>query len=304
MSNEIQLTEEEKAEILAKREEARKEAERLANIKQTVYNENLEEAIKSAKKDLEDSVKKNLEKVALYERTFKQFQKLSPDYKLVKETFYYEEPVKVLKMEFIDDEGNEIHKDENGEYISSWDRKETVKTLKKKGTRCSIEYTGKQPKREGYESKYHIEAVIQMRGEYDWNKKPFDRVHVKGYGVPSSEERKYLTPKTAHEKLIYFIEREFAKIERETKAESLKERALADLKETYINSEVEETHVGRRFNTDAYKVKLHNGVEITLTAIEDEDNNISYSIHSIDYLYNVTPESVIGALAKIQPEQD
>lgn len=294
MSKEITLTEDEKAEILAKRETERIEAEKLANARQFAYDENVKSARESAKNKIDKFKEKTKDKVALYERCLAKLLKVSPDYKLVKENFTYDEQVQVQKLEFIDEEGKDIWQNAKGDMISSWERQEYLKPLKAKGTRCSIKYIGKVPKGETYS----ISCEIQMRGSYDFNKTPHDRMKISGDALSYSDGQKLLgNAKTVHEKLTEAVKWQFIYIQRELDKKDLNKLALAKAKESYPNSAVGVVE----YNTKQFMVKviLNNGIEVHLHIHDDEKEGVRFSIKDVTNKSKVTPDALIGALAKI-----
>jgi hypothetical protein len=290
----LELSAEEKAIIIAKREEEK------ANglLRQKEYERLKNQAKVYAQARLDASVEKNEISVKAYHYFRDQLIAINPNFKLEKREIEFSQVVESLKLEYIDDEGNEIWQDLDGNCIPSHVQKECHETLTAKGYSCHIHYTGELPKG----CLYGVKVDYHETGK-TYTKKGSYKMQVQGTNFDFNEQRRhYISPKTVVDKILERIKWDFVKIENEKKLNSLKERALALAIEKYPNSEVslsEKSYVRNSDLTyDVVKVKFANGIYVYLTFGEIE-NTIKFTLNDVIGLTGKDVDVVIGGLSKI-----
>lgn len=291
----LELSAEEKAIILAKREEEKAKG----LVRQKTYEDKKASAKSYAQSKLDTSVAKNQKTVEAYESFFKQLIAVNPNFKLDKHVVEFSEVVESLKLEYIDSEGNEIWQYANGNIIPSYEQKERHETLTAKGYSCHIHYTGELPNGclYGVNVEYH-----ETGGRY--SKKGMYKMQVQGTNFDYNQQKRYYTnPKSVVDKILERIEWDFETIERNNKRLSLKDRALALATETYQNSVVRpsEKSYGRHSSStyDVIEVKLTNDITVVLT-FNEIDDVISFKVDEVRGLTGNDADVVIGGLSKIQ----
>jgi len=298
MSQEIKLTEDEKAQILA----IRKEKKAKGQLRQEAYDKNIISQTEYKQKCIEKKVKENQALVNAYEKYYSQLLLVNPNYKLVTEDIEFSEIVKVQKLEYIDDEGNNIWKDSDGDFLNDSKTKEVITTLTAKGVTSIIKYVGSDvPKG----CNYRVQIDVTDNGGRHRTNLVY-KMQYKGTNVDYTDgNRKYTVAKTVNERIIQHVEWKKAEIEREIQQNSLKTRALAKAKSQYINSNVilSEYYIRNSNSTyDMLIVTLSNGIEVELT-FSERDNVIKFSIRDIRNKHSISADGLIGALAKISPKE-
>jgi Tfp pilus assembly protein PilE len=290
----LELTADEKAIIIAKREEEKAKG----LLKQKTYEEKKASAKSYAQSQLNEWSTKNQAEVDAYEYYLEQLKSVNPNFKLVKTPIKNTRVVESLKLEYIDDEGYEIWRDADGNSIPSHIQKERHETLTAKGYSCHIHYTGELP--EG--CLYGVNVDYHETGS-TYSKSGLYKMQLQGTHFDYNEQRRYYTnPKTVVTKILERIKWDFENIERNNTRLSLKDRALALATETYQNSVVRpsEKLYGRHSSStyDVIEVRLTNDITVVLT-FKETDDVISFKVDEVRGLTGKDSDVVIGGLSKI-----
>lgn len=301
MSTEIQLTEEEKQEILAKREEKKAKGQ----LRQEAYDKNVADQIAYKQGKLDEAVARNKALADAYTNFHAELNAVNPNYKLVTEKVEFSEKVEVQKLEFIDDDGKDIWKDENGELLSSSTTKETIKTLTAKGVSSSIKYVGSEVP-EDHSYRVGVD-VTDNGGRYRTNL--VYKMQYKGTNVDWTDgNRKYTRAKTVNEKIIQHVNWAIAKLEQEDATKVLNRMALAKAKAEYPNSavQIKEYYIRRgEYTKYMVQVVLDNGIIVNLYIYKDENasGGVRFEVKEIENKSKVDVNGLIGALAKIPTKE-
>lgn len=298
MSKEIELTEIEKELIIAKRLEDKANG----RLRQNAYDAGVVDATKNAQLRFDRKLNSNKELGENYKKFFKQLSKINPNYELVETKYPIIENISVNKIEYIDEEGNRIWKDENGELIPISKTNENLKPIKGEGINYRINYIGSEVTKG---SEFYIKVVSKdVGGRFNT-----EMVYYMQYHGPNVDwvdsHRNYKLVKTVNTRLLEHVNSEIAETNRKKEAMDLFDLALNKATQKYINSRVEVINTYSRIGGEgkAVKVILANNIEIQLNAYRCEENGVRFTVKEINNFNEVSVDAFIGALAKAEPKK-